>query len=58
MTMKRTYETPELYLIQLSITDTILSSVPKPTENEMPILSRKMMEDELNGDDFQQDDPI
>ena len=56
--MKRTYETPDLYLIQLSITDTILNSVPKPTENEMPILSRKMMEDELNGDDFQQDDPI
>ena len=48
MKMKN-YETPELYLIQLSLTDTILASVPTPTDNEMPILSRKMMEDELDG---------
>lgn len=48
MTMKRTYDTPDLYLIQLSITDTILASVPTPTENEMPILSKQMMQEELD----------
>lgn len=57
MKMKN-YETPELYLIQLSLTDTILVSVPTPTDNEMPILSRKMMEDELNGDNLEPNEPI
>ena len=48
--MMRNYVTPEIMLIRLNLTDTILSSIPTPTDNEMPILGRRAMNQELIGD--------
>lgn len=47
--MMRNYETPELMLIRLELTDTILTSIPTPSGNEMPILGGRSAEQELVG---------
>ena len=49
--MKKEYLTPEMESIDLELTDTILVSiVPTESGNELPILTKKIVSDELNGD--------
>lgn len=51
--MTKEYIAPELELVELELSEIILRSVTAtPTEsgNEMPILTRRMVDDELNGD--------
>lgn len=50
--MTREYIAPDLTAVELELCDTILYSYPVPTEsgNEMPILTKRIVRDELSGD--------
>ena len=48
--MLKEYLTPELELIELELGEVILLSLPTETGPEMPILTRRIVDDELNGD--------
>ena len=50
--MTKEYIAPDLTLVELELCDTILFSYPTPTENgnEMPILTKRIVNEELVGD--------
>ena len=48
--MKKDYMTPEAEWIELMLADVLAFSIPTESGNQMPILTRKIVTDELNGD--------
>ena len=48
--MKKEYLTPEAEIVALEAEDVVLYSLPTETGNQLPILTRKVVTDELSGD--------
>lgn len=48
--MKTEYMIPDLEVTELELREVILSSLPTESGNELPILTKRIVSDELNGD--------
>ena len=48
--MAKEYITPEVDVIVMELDEVILSSLPTESGNQLPILTRKIVTNELNGD--------
>lgn len=48
--MKKLYVTPDAELIELELTQVLATSLPTESGNQMPILTRRIVSDELSGD--------
>ncbi len=48
--MKKDYMTPEAEIVEFEPVEAVLYSLPTEAGNQLPILTRKVVTDELNGD--------